>query len=212
MLTVVWNTRGFHLVDAIPRGEKFSAWYFIDNILTPICVQLIPTGRRKLVIQAIVSVDDYRNFAKCHPLYFSHNENLPSHSKVAAWLVAFEYKECDRVLKEGEEIAAQAKRKWDKVKAKKVQNSKHLDDTRREIRVLSARRGGEERAKFNELDTHSSQLEKDSTKVQTLREQAGAEVRLFHEKLERIEAKGAKAADAIAAKRSERDELFVNAT
>jgi hypothetical protein len=52
MLTVVWNTRGFHLIDVMPRGEKFSARYFIDKNLTPICAQLIPTGRHKLVIHA----------------------------------------------------------------------------------------------------------------------------------------------------------------
>jgi hypothetical protein len=52
MLTVVWNTRGFHLADAMPRGEKFSTWYFINKILTPICAQLIPIGKPKLVIHA----------------------------------------------------------------------------------------------------------------------------------------------------------------
>jgi histone-lysine N-methyltransferase SETMAR len=52
MLTVAWNTRGFHLIGAMPRGEKFTAWYFIDKISTPIWAQLIPTWRRKLVIHA----------------------------------------------------------------------------------------------------------------------------------------------------------------
>jgi transposase len=52
MLTIVWNTRGFHVIDAMPRGETFSARYYIDHILTPICRRLIPTGRRKLVIHA----------------------------------------------------------------------------------------------------------------------------------------------------------------
>jgi hypothetical protein len=52
MLTVVRNTKGFHLIDAMTRGEKFNAWYFINQILTPICAQLSPTGRHKLVIHA----------------------------------------------------------------------------------------------------------------------------------------------------------------
>jgi hypothetical protein len=41
-----------HLIDAMPRGEKFSAAHFIDKILTPTFAQLIPTGRRQLIIHA----------------------------------------------------------------------------------------------------------------------------------------------------------------
>jgi hypothetical protein len=44
--------RGFHLINAMPRGEKFSGRYFIDKIVVSICAQLIPTGRYKLVIHA----------------------------------------------------------------------------------------------------------------------------------------------------------------
>jgi hypothetical protein len=75
-LTVIWNMQRFYLIDGMPRGEKFSAPYFIDKILTPICAQLIPTGRRKLVIHADNSrchnakvVLDFmsQNQAKCVP-------------------------------------------------------------------------------------------------------------------------------------------------
>jgi hypothetical protein len=52
MLTIVWNTIGFHLIDAIPEGEKYSARYFIDKILTLICGGLIPHSTRKVVIHA----------------------------------------------------------------------------------------------------------------------------------------------------------------
>jgi hypothetical protein len=51
-LTFVWNKIGFHVIDAMPKGEKYSARYFIDKILTPICGGLIPHGTRKLVIHA----------------------------------------------------------------------------------------------------------------------------------------------------------------
>jgi hypothetical protein len=39
----------------MPRGKKFSARCSIDKILIPICAQLIPTGRRKLMIRSDVS-------------------------------------------------------------------------------------------------------------------------------------------------------------
>jgi hypothetical protein len=52
MLTISWNTHGFDLIDAIPKGEKHGAPYFIDHILTPICRQLISTGDRRLFVHA----------------------------------------------------------------------------------------------------------------------------------------------------------------
>jgi hypothetical protein len=51
MLMIAWNSNGFHLIDAMPKGEKHSARYHINNITTPICQRLIPAGERKLVIQ-----------------------------------------------------------------------------------------------------------------------------------------------------------------
>jgi hypothetical protein len=50
-LTIAWNPNGFHLIDAMPKGEKHSARYHINNITIPVCQRLIPAGKRKLVIQ-----------------------------------------------------------------------------------------------------------------------------------------------------------------
>jgi hypothetical protein len=36
MLTFVWNPHGFQILDAMPKGEKFTAAYQIRNILTEI--------------------------------------------------------------------------------------------------------------------------------------------------------------------------------
>jgi hypothetical protein len=33
MLTIVWNPSGFHIVKALPKGGKFSAQYYRNNIL-----------------------------------------------------------------------------------------------------------------------------------------------------------------------------------
>jgi histone-lysine N-methyltransferase SETMAR len=40
MVTIVWNPHRFHLVDGFPKGQKFNASYYIDNIL-----QLLLEGR-----------------------------------------------------------------------------------------------------------------------------------------------------------------------
>jgi histone-lysine N-methyltransferase SETMAR len=36
MVSIVWNPHDFHLVDGLPKGQKFNASYYIDNILQPI--------------------------------------------------------------------------------------------------------------------------------------------------------------------------------
>jgi histone-lysine N-methyltransferase SETMAR len=36
MLTVVWNPIGFHVLKALPKGSKFNAQYYINDILVAI--------------------------------------------------------------------------------------------------------------------------------------------------------------------------------
>jgi hypothetical protein len=93
MLTAVCNTRGFHLIDTMPRGEKFSARYFIDKILRPICAQLIQIERSKLVTHA----DNSRcyNAKWCLTSCYKNKRNLPliprmsqiSHPRTFSFLV-----------------------------------------------------------------------------------------------------------------------------
>jgi hypothetical protein len=49
MLTVVWNPRGFQLIDVLPNGSKFNAGHYISHILSPLPEILAPyqdgTGR-----------------------------------------------------------------------------------------------------------------------------------------------------------------------
>jgi hypothetical protein len=61
MLTILWNPKGLHLIDATPKREKHSTRYYVDNTLTPICQQLIPAGKCKLVIHA--------DNSPCHAAY-----------------------------------------------------------------------------------------------------------------------------------------------
>jgi hypothetical protein len=52
MVTIVWDTISFHPIDTMPKGEKYSARYYTDKILIPICAVLILHGTRKSVIHA----------------------------------------------------------------------------------------------------------------------------------------------------------------
>jgi hypothetical protein len=44
MLTFVWNPEGFQVVDVMPKGEMFTAAYYIRNSLTEI-VSLLGVDR-----------------------------------------------------------------------------------------------------------------------------------------------------------------------
>jgi hypothetical protein len=50
MLRIFWNPNGLPLIDAMPKREKSSTRYYVENILTPICQRLILGGKCKLVI------------------------------------------------------------------------------------------------------------------------------------------------------------------
>jgi hypothetical protein len=52
MLTIAWNTPGFHLVEALPKGRHFNAEYYRDNILTKLVRLCAQAGERNLVIHA----------------------------------------------------------------------------------------------------------------------------------------------------------------
>jgi hypothetical protein len=45
MLTVVWNPIGFHVLKALPKGRKFNAQYYINDILVAISDWRRKTGQ-----------------------------------------------------------------------------------------------------------------------------------------------------------------------
>jgi hypothetical protein len=61
MVTILWNPNGLHPIDAVPKREKHSTRYYVDNILTLICQQLISAGKCKFVI--------HTDNSPCHTAY-----------------------------------------------------------------------------------------------------------------------------------------------
>jgi hypothetical protein len=52
IVTIAWNSLGFHLIEALPKGRRFNAEYYRDNIPTEL-IQFRPqTGERYVVIHA----------------------------------------------------------------------------------------------------------------------------------------------------------------
>ena len=53
MLTIFWNPNGFTIVKVLPESERFTAEYFINNILKDLCEktrQLPNRGNRKVIV------------------------------------------------------------------------------------------------------------------------------------------------------------------
>jgi hypothetical protein len=73
MLTVVWHSHGFHLIDMLPKGSKFDPGHYISRIVSPLPQILAlyqDDPRRHFVIHA----DNTRNHcAKTIALFLDHN-------------------------------------------------------------------------------------------------------------------------------------------
>jgi hypothetical protein len=52
MLTVVWNPYGFHLVNVLSKGQKWTSHYYIDHIFPEIGALRDARGRREFVVHA----------------------------------------------------------------------------------------------------------------------------------------------------------------
>jgi histone-lysine N-methyltransferase SETMAR len=77
MVTIAWNVLGFHLVEALPKGRRFNAEYYRDNILTEL-IRLHPqAGERNLVIHA--SNASPRSAQKCRTFCAENGLPLATH-------------------------------------------------------------------------------------------------------------------------------------
>jgi hypothetical protein len=73
MFTIVWNPDGFHLINALEKGLKFNAGYYIAEILDPLSQwrsNEAASNKRKLLVHA----DNARpHTAKSSTQYFNEN-------------------------------------------------------------------------------------------------------------------------------------------
>jgi hypothetical protein len=55
MVTIAWNSAGFHLIEVLPKGHRFNADYGCSSVLTRlsrISRQFRNEARRKLILHA----------------------------------------------------------------------------------------------------------------------------------------------------------------
>jgi transposase len=78
MLTIVWNPRGFHLIDVLPKGLKFNVAHYINTILIPLVERRSAHGtanERKLIVHA----DNARpHTAKVSTQFLAENRMKPA--------------------------------------------------------------------------------------------------------------------------------------
>jgi hypothetical protein len=67
MVSIVWNPLGFHLLDALPKGNTLNAEYYGINILT----ELLPLGQQADGRRLAIHADNARPHSarKCRAFY-----------------------------------------------------------------------------------------------------------------------------------------------
>jgi structural maintenance of chromosome 2 len=103
------------------------------------------------------------------------------------WLVAYDYRECERVFQEGDALAEAAIRELEVVQADHDQTVAELGTVRTEIRVLTERRNTSEREQLARIEAELEREQARTTKAHALKKQASAEIRRFQHKRERLE-------------------------
>jgi hypothetical protein len=61
MVTIAWGVSGFHLVNVLPKGQKFNGAYYIAQLLTPLLdAGLYPPGVELIIHAANTRVHTVR--------------------------------------------------------------------------------------------------------------------------------------------------------
>jgi hypothetical protein len=58
MFTIMWNSRGFHVVNQLPSDITIGSGYFTSNVLAPIREEFIPRDRTRYPKPLVVHMED----------------------------------------------------------------------------------------------------------------------------------------------------------
>ena len=101
--------------------------------------------------------------------------------RMQRWVVAYEYKETDRILKDGVRLVHEAKEKKQKCIQKIEEQQGKIDQLKIEIRELTNKKEGSEKKEYAELENAIAKLNKEISKNQALIKQNDKEIQI-HEK------------------------------
>lgn len=123
--------------------------------------------------------------------------------RLSRWVIAFDFKEYDRDLREGEERSAQAKEDIKALKQEIKEGEKELEDIKEKIKDLTMRKEGAHKERFNQLEAEVSKLQKSVTKMEALKEQTEKEIKSDKAKHERLGKQLEKASESLEAKKKD---------
>jgi hypothetical protein len=84
MITVIWNSHGFHAVQFLPKGIKWTGRYYSDNILSQIAALWEVCSHRKMIVHADRASP---HVARCVREYIDHN-SLKEHLIIPTHLIS----------------------------------------------------------------------------------------------------------------------------
>lgn len=103
-------------------------------------------------------------------------------NKYEKWIVAFEYKQYDKAVTEGEKSLEEAQANLSKVEESEKEKENELEEVHEKIKEYSTRKEGNEKKEYEELDKNLTRVQKDITKEKTLLKQANDEIKRLNSK------------------------------
>jgi structural maintenance of chromosome 2 len=98
------------------------------------------------------------------------------------WMIAFEYSEINGLLQSGYDKVAELEGQLEDHKSVAAAHSKELKLVKSQVKALRDRKGGQEKAEFTRVDKSINELERDLSRLQTLRKQTSAELDRFRQR------------------------------
>ena len=123
--------------------------------------------------------------------------------RLGRWVVAFDFTECDRRLREGEERRVKAKEDIKALEGEIKSGEQELEAVKEQIKDLSMKKEGADKERFNQLEGEVSKLQKSVTKMETLKEQTAKEIKSDRAKQERLSKQLEKSTQSVEAKKAE---------
>ncbi|KAH0794325.1 structural maintenance of chromosomes protein 2-1-like [Histomonas meleagridis] len=107
--------------------------------------------------------------------------------RLKRWVIAYDYKECEKTIKNGVQMLKKATEKEAKANESEEEAKKRMETLKVEIKELTEVKEGNEKGKFAELDKEINQYETQIAKAKALATQASYEVERYQEKHSKVQ-------------------------
>lgn len=123
------------------------------------------------------------------------------------WVVAYNYKETDRALKEGIKLIREEKEKKEKLEENIKDIGDKINQKKDQISVLTTQKEDTEKGKYVKLEKKIAQLKKDVTLNETLIQQSELEIKRLKKKKEAAEKQAISLEESLKNKKEEKEKI-----